>query len=192
MNLSWRQIGRDLSPPFVAVLRPWFNPNELTAAGASMGILGAVALAAGSWPAAIVLCLGCAMCDWLDGELARATDQITPFGAVFDSVLDRLSDCAPLAGLIAFFAWQGQPVGASAAGSALMVSILIPYAKARIEAIGYSADIGVLSRAPRQALFLFGLVLGPTATVWALGLITVFGTITVIQRLRFAHTALET
>lgn len=188
---SWRGFGQTLSPPFIAIMRRFFTPVEITITGAALGLAGAVLLAIGAWVPALVLLILSSMCDWLDGELARATDQMTPFGGFLDSVLDRISDCAPLAGLVAFFAKQGQPVGACLAGTALMVSILIPYTKARIEAIGYSVDVGILSRAPRQVLFLLGVVFGATTTVWALMAITAFGTITVVQRLRLAYAKLS-
>ena len=45
--------------------------------------------------------------DLLDGALARKTGTVTKFGAVFDSVLDRLSEAAVLAGLLFHYTQAG-------------------------------------------------------------------------------------
>ena len=45
--------------------------------------------------------------DLLDGALARKTGTVTKFGAVFDSVLDRLSEAAVLGGLLYHFTQLG-------------------------------------------------------------------------------------
>ena len=41
--------------------------------------------------------------DMVDGRVARATNQVTRFGAFFDSVLDRYSDLALLVGLLVYY-----------------------------------------------------------------------------------------
>ncbi len=42
--------------------------------------------------------------DLVDGPVARASNQVTRFGAFFDSVLDRYSDAALFFGLLVFYA----------------------------------------------------------------------------------------
>ncbi|MBV9608008.1 MAG: CDP-alcohol phosphatidyltransferase family protein, partial [Acidobacteria bacterium] len=42
--------------------------------------------------------------DMLDGRIARATNQVTIFGAFFDSVVDRYSDAALYFGLLVYYA----------------------------------------------------------------------------------------
>ena len=39
----------------------------------------------------------------VDGRVARATNQVTRFGAFFDSVLDRYSDLVLLMGLLVYY-----------------------------------------------------------------------------------------
>ena len=40
--------------------------------------------------------IGAGIFDMVDGRVARQTDQVTVFGAFFDSVIDRYSDRRPL------------------------------------------------------------------------------------------------
>ena len=44
--------------------------------------------------------LGAGIFDMVDGRVARQTDQVTVFGAFFDSVIDRYSDVAIFFGLL--------------------------------------------------------------------------------------------
>lgn len=183
----WRQVGSALSPPLVAMLQYLVTPNALTVVGVLSALAAAVALIDGSFLIAFSLLLIGGLCDWLDGELARATDSVSRFGAFLDSVLDRLSDCAPLGALIVFYAGHGQVGAALLALAALLVSVLIPYAKSRMETLGVSAGRDLLTRAPRMALVIVGVALGPRLMVWALMLVTILGAFTVYQRLRRAY-----
>ena len=71
--------------------------------------------------------------DMLDGSLARANGEASPFGSFIDSVADRFTECLIFTGI----AWhlREQPelllVLAALAGS-----FLVSYAKARAEALG--------------------------------------------------------
>ena len=42
--------------------------------------------------------------DMVDGRVARQTNQVSVFGAFFDSVLDRYSDVALFFGLLVYYA----------------------------------------------------------------------------------------
>ena len=42
--------------------------------------------------------------DLVDGQVARATNRVTRFGAFFDSVVDRYSDASQFLGLLIFYA----------------------------------------------------------------------------------------
>jgi len=44
--------------------------------------------------------IGAGIFDMVDGRVARATGQVTTFGAFFDSVIDRYSDVALFFGLL--------------------------------------------------------------------------------------------
>src|ERR1017187_7456743 len=48
--------------------------------------------------------IGAGIFDMVDGRVARQTDQVTVFGAFFDSVIDRYSDVAIFFGLLVYYA----------------------------------------------------------------------------------------
>src|SRR5947208_3939156 len=51
-----------------------------------------------------LIIIGAGIFDMVDGRVARATNQVSVFGAFFDSVLDRYSDVAIFFGLLVFYA----------------------------------------------------------------------------------------
>jgi uncharacterized membrane protein len=53
--------------------------------------------------------IGAGIFDMVDGRVARQTDQVTVFGAFFDSVIDRYSDVVLFFGLLVFYA-RGNPI----------------------------------------------------------------------------------
>ncbi len=110
-----------------------------TAAGVSMA-MGRFAL--GGW-----LYIASGICDFLDGRLARARKTVTRSGAALDSILDRYSDSAVLVGLAWYY--RGSWV-LLATQLALVGSSLVPYIRARGEAIGVSIkEVGFMQRAER-------------------------------------------
>ncbi|MCG2601161.1 MAG: CDP-alcohol phosphatidyltransferase family protein, partial [Achromobacter sp.] len=123
---------------------------------------------------ALVLLLA-AVGDLLDGMLARQSGQATPFGAFFDSTLDRIGEGAILAALAYQFAVTGQPAGVAVTVLALLGSLLVSYTRARAEALGVDCKVGLMSRAERVALLVVGLLLGlPGLAVLALAVLSLY------------------
>ena len=171
-----------LAEPMVRLLaRTFITPSAITwfgfvlAVGAAMLIVGGHLLVAGL----VVLLAG--FSDMLDGALARRTDRVTRFGAVLDSVLDRLSEGALLLGIIVFYA-KGQSVPEVLfAGAALAVSVLVSYVRARAEALGLECLVGLFTRPERVIMLALGLLVNQVAI--ALAIIVVLSFFTVGQRL---------
>jgi len=133
-----------------------------------------------------------------DGTLARATGQASPLGAFMDSVFDKLGEIIVFLGVIAGLLAVGAAdvpilVAAAAMGAAIMVS----YARAKSDGLGYSsgmglAAVGVMPREVRLVIISIGIVLtgttlGTSAIEFALGVILVGSVITVIQRILFVR-----
>ena len=76
------------------------TPNSITLAGFLVCVAASV-LAAGGWhlAAGIVFFAGSAL-DLMDGALARLTNTVAPFGALLDSVFDRMGEAALFLGLV--------------------------------------------------------------------------------------------
>src|SRR3990170_4160427 len=98
--------------------------------------------------------------DALDGPMARMSGTFSPFGAFVDSVSDRYAELIVYGGLAVYYVSRENHtmllwVFAAAAGS-----VLVSYVKARAEALGFEAGVGVLTRMERIMLLGPSLVLG--------------------------------
>ena len=121
--------------------------------------------------------------DLLDGALARRMEQATPFGAVLDSTLDRLSEAVVLLAILVSF--SGTPLLVLLVFLALLGSLLVSYIRARAEAVGLECRLGLFTRPERVVVLALGLLLShlANALVIALVIIVVFSFVTVGQRL---------
>ena len=81
----------DLIVAAAAAMR--ISPNILTLAGFLVTIVSAVYLARGKFFQAGLIIILAGIFDMLDGRVARTTNNVTQFGAFFDSVLD-VDQCA--------------------------------------------------------------------------------------------------
>lgn len=180
-----------LTQPIVRLLaKTRISPNDLTWLGFGLTI-GAVALIlSGHLFAAGVVVLAASFFDTLDGALARGTNQVTRFGSILDSTLDRVSEAALLLGILAFYALNTSPrstVIILLAGVAMVVSFLVSYVRARAEGAGLECEVGLLTRTERVVLLVLGILLSRIdyALISALGIIAILSSITVSQRLLY-------
>lgn len=175
-------VPRRLTDPVVGVLaRLGVAPNHLTLAG-FLGNVGAAGLAAGGeFLAAGLLTLAASALDLLDGALARFTGKASPFGAIFDSVLDRLSEAAVLGGLVYHFAQGGAREEVALCFAALTGSLLVSYVRARAQAQGLDLREGIFTR-PERVIVLGGGLIIDQAPI-ALWVLAVLANATALQRL---------
>src|SRR5688500_15094549 len=106
-----------------ALFRLRLRPNHLTLFGLAVSLVAAGAFIAGSTRWAGVLLIVAGLFDVLDGSLARASGQVTPFGAFLDSVIDRYSDLVVLLGIVVLFARMPHARGALVAMAGLVGSV---------------------------------------------------------------------
>src|SRR5439155_21729116 len=125
----------------------------LTTAGVSLCLLAAVLVPFEGrhtllfyWLGAAVFVVG-SILDILDGALARAGGKSTPFGAFLDSTTDRVGEGAMLAAIGLVFARAGNDVAVVFTIVAVAGSFLVPYVRAKAEALGLRGDVGLGSRA---------------------------------------------
>jgi CDP-diacylglycerol--glycerol-3-phosphate 3-phosphatidyltransferase len=174
-------VPRRLTEPVVAVLaRAGVSPNHLTLVG-FLGNVGAAVLAArGEFLAAGILVLFFSALDLLDGALARSTGQASSFGAIFDSVLDRLSEAAILGGLVYYYSERDQQLEVVLCFVALAGSIMVSYVRAKAQVEGFDLREGLFTRAERVLLVGGGLIINQVQI--ALWILAVMASATAIQR----------
>lgn len=156
------------------------TPNMISMAGAAGNAAAAVLVARGSLLAAGIVYLVFSALDLVDGAVARATGKASPFGAVFDAVLDRASEAIVLAACAWHFAAQGEHWQVAAAYAALLGSVAVSYLRARAEVEGVPMREGLFRRQERVAVLGIGLLLGWLTA--AMVILAVLSNLTALQR----------
>jgi len=177
-NLAYRITG-----PVVRILsKSGITPNALTFINLALNIIAAYVIAVGYFLLGGVLVLVAGLFDLLDGALARSNKRTTRFGAILDSVVDRISEAAILCGLLIWYMPQEE------AGLEIVLifvvligSFLISYIRARAEGLGWQCQVGLFTRAERVIVLAIGLLANQIFI--ALCVLVVFVFITVVQRL---------
>jgi CDP-diacylglycerol--glycerol-3-phosphate 3-phosphatidyltransferase len=183
-------VSRVTDPIGAWLVRIGLTPNAMTV----IGTLGAVAGSVWFFPRGELLTgtfvvWGFAMLDLLDGAMARAKGgNGTKFGAVLDSSCDRIADGTLGAAVVWYCLAVAQNMTLGVAALICLVSgQVISYVKARAEASGLHADVGIVERAERLIITLVGTGLVgldvPYALHVALWLLAVLSVITVFQRI---------
>jgi CDP-diacylglycerol--glycerol-3-phosphate 3-phosphatidyltransferase len=173
------------------------HPNTITTIGAILVVVSAAAYGLGWIRLGGLLLIGSGIVDTLDGQVARDGDQVSRFGAFYDSTLDRVGDGATFIGIAVFLlrepvvAWRLESV--TLCMVAVLSSLLVSYARARAEGLGLECKVGLVQRAERLlALGIPSIVLGDgpyeVATLQVVvALLALASTITVIQRFVYVH-----
>jgi CDP-diacylglycerol--glycerol-3-phosphate 3-phosphatidyltransferase len=168
------------------------TPNAITLLGFGVSVAGAYLVASGWLLAGGIVFLVGGTLDLFDGALARLTGKASPFGALLDSVFDRLGEAALFVGLGIY------GLGADFTDSYLLffVTILllalifsqgVSYLRARGEGLGVFTRSGLMTRPERVAILSIGLIVdalvGFPIMAWLLLAIAVVSCFTLFQRM---------
>ena len=177
-----RALPSQVTGPVVTILaRLGVTPNMLTVAQLLGGFGAAVLIANGELAWGGVALLAAAAIDAFDGTLARTTGQVTKFGGVFDSTVDRLFEGVVLGGLLWYYLDLGLRDESMLVFVTAVGSLSVSYVRARAEVERIQLYDGLFTRAVRVIVLAAGLVIGEvTAVLWLLAVMTVF---TTLQRL---------
>jgi CDP-diacylglycerol--glycerol-3-phosphate 3-phosphatidyltransferase len=186
---------RAIEPAADYLVRHRINPNVITTLGTGCTLAAAAIYAFGHISIAGWVLGVTAIFDVLDGTVARRTGRETTFGAFYDSSLDRISDGAILAGLTVFYATDTSRHSVPMVVvclAAIIGTFLTSYTRARAEALGIDAKVGLIQRAERVVLLsapqaLFGLAFNGWVLAAIIALLAVTSWITAVQRIAFVH-----
>ena len=132
--------------------------NQVTIFGLLGSALVAYLVAHGHLFISGLLLIVFAPLDAVDGSLARLSGETNRFGAFLDSFTDRYEELLILAGLGYFFALRGNYSGVLLSFFAAIGSVMVSYARARAEGLGFEAKVGILTRIERTVLMIVGLL----------------------------------
>lgn len=162
------------------------TPNAVTILGFGLTVVAAGLVGSGWLVAGGIVFLAGSGLDLMDGALARLTGTVSSFGALLDSVFDRLSEAALFLGL-AIYALRAD-VSDDRRLFFIIVLILalifsqgVSYLRARGEGLGVFTRAGLMTRPERVVLLGLGLIIDQI--VWILVAIAAVSCFTLFQRL---------
>ncbi|HET7632451.1 MAG TPA: CDP-alcohol phosphatidyltransferase family protein [Gemmatimonadaceae bacterium] len=199
---DWLKNGylRLIDPVADWCVRRGIHPNTITVIGTLCTLTGGVVYATGHISLGGFFLGLTAIFDVLDGTVARRSGKSSTFGAFLDSTLDRLADGFVLGGLAVFYAlnqthhtWASVPMVVVCL-LGLIGAYLTSYTRARAEALGIDAKVGMLQRPERVVLLsvpqaFFGLTLHGVVLGAIIVILTVSAWITVYQRMACVYRA---
>ena len=165
------------------------HPNTLTLIGVLINVAAAVELGRRHFMVAFVSMIVANMFDFIDGKVAHLTGKQSPFGAFWDSTLDRFSDIALFLGLIYLYASLRRTDYVMIASLAMMFSIMTSYARARAESLIEKCKVGFMERPERVVLLMIGAATNRMAGV--MWVVLVLSIVTVANRLHYTYLALN-
>ena len=171
------------------------SPNVLTFVGLVINIVAAfffghanAANAGRMFAYGGLVIIGAGIFDMVDGRVARRTNQVTVFGAFFDSVIDRYSDVVLFFGVLVYYARINHFRYVVLTAFVMVTSLMVSYTRARAEALIGSCKVGFMERPERIVLVILGALFnrwGVMAPV--LWVLAVLSTITVVHRIQYTY-----
>ena len=185
-----KEAGRALLAPLVRLAqRLGITPNGVTVIGFLVVAFAAGMVAFGQLLAGAAVLVAGSLLDAVDGALARATGGTTAFGGFLDSTLDRAAEAILYAGVVVYFLRsEADPIGPVVlALAALCGSFMVSYTRAKAEAFGISAAVGLAPRTERLVLVVAGIALAGLGInfglIGAIGIVAALAAATTIQRI---------
>jgi len=151
-------IGRALAAGGVSA-------NLVSVCSLVFGLGAGAAMAIGHFGVGAALAVVSALCDALDGMLARHTATASDSGEVLDAAVDRYVEFAFLAGLVIHD--RDHPLRMALALAAILGSFMVSYATAKAEGMGVPAPRGAMRRPERAMYLTLGAACCPFAALWA-------------------------
>lgn len=195
-DLAERGLRGAVEPLIAVLTRHRVHPNTLSSLGFLITCSSGYFFHQHQVRTAGALILIGGVFDLFDGTVARRTGLASPFGAFYDSTLDRLSEIVVYLGLLSLY--NDYRLELNEVGMIYVVmlamagSLMISYTRARAEALGIECSIGLMQRAERVLLIgLAAVVFGDQnggivlkVVLYALAILT---NLTVLQRIWWVY-----
>jgi CDP-diacylglycerol--glycerol-3-phosphate 3-phosphatidyltransferase len=177
-----------ITKPLVPVIsKLHLTPDAMTISGVVLNLAAAVIIGFGHLLIGGIVFLLAGLFDMLDGALARYMQKTTKFGALFDSVSDRITEGALFLSFIfitSVAVWPFSVVWELVLIFLAMIgSFLTSYIRARAEGLGIDCTVGLFTRPERVIILSLGLLLSQVFI--ALAIVVVLSFVTVGQRFLF-------
>ncbi|HZL64323.1 MAG TPA: CDP-alcohol phosphatidyltransferase family protein [Thermoleophilia bacterium] len=173
----------------VVLARYGVTADWLTIFGLLLQVAALPLIISGHFGWALIIGIVAAMCDALDGAVARAGAGSTKAGAFLDSTTDRISELIIAAALVVYFFRLGQLAPTVVVLVFMGAAQLVSYTRARAESLGVECRVGFMSRPERLVGLGLGFLFswwhpgGTSFLVWMLCLLATLTTLTVVHRM---------
>jgi CDP-diacylglycerol--glycerol-3-phosphate 3-phosphatidyltransferase len=166
-------------------LRAGLTPNLITLLGLLGNIGAALFISKGEFIIGGIIASVAGTFDAIDGTMARLSGELSKFGCLFDSLIDRYSEMTLLLGILVHFSSINNHTGIILVYLALCGSFLVSYIRARAEGLGVEVKKGILTRVERLLILVISLLFKqPLMGVLIIALLANF---TALQRLWFVR-----
>lgn len=158
-DLAQQIIYKIIQPLVKLLVKLRITPNIITSTGLVVNIFAAIVFIIGAeygersdlsyigWGSGLILFAG--LFDMLDGQVARIGKLASPFGALYDSVLDRYSELIMFLGICYYLVGNHYFISSLMAFIALIGSMMVSYVRARAEGLGITCKKGLMQRPER-------------------------------------------
>jgi CDP-diacylglycerol--glycerol-3-phosphate 3-phosphatidyltransferase len=173
----------------VVLARYGVTADALTIFGLLLQVAGLPLIISGHFGWALIIGIVAAVCDALDGAVARAGAGSTKAGAFLDSTTDRISELMIAAALVVYFFRLGELAPTVVVLVFMGAAQLVSYTRARAESLGAECRVGFMSRPERLVGLGLGFLFswwhpgGTSFLVWMLCLVATLTTLTVVHRM---------
>jgi CDP-diacylglycerol--glycerol-3-phosphate 3-phosphatidyltransferase len=154
-----------IAPLVRGLVRLHVTANFITAASLMLGVVAGATALSGHLGIAACFAAASALCDALDGFVARELGTASPAGETFDAVADRYNEFFLLGGVA--LAYHDRTVLLGLALLALHGSFMVSYASARAQGLRVHAPRGAMRRPERAAILTAGCAFSPLAAAAA-------------------------
>lgn len=177
IDTRWREsFNKSLHPVGAQVSRVGITADQLTAVGLVMAGLASLTIAQGHLRAGLLLVVLTALPDVLDGAVARSSGTASLGGAFADSVCDLVADALLMGGVAWYLSTTHNGPVAVLPLAVVVAIMLVPFERARAEALGFEMQGDLVERVER--LLLLGLGLLSTALLvpmlWVMLVLTLY------------------
>ena len=186
---QWIQDGfvKMLEPLVNVFLKLNIHPNTFTIWGLIISVIGGFFFAIGELRLGGIFIIIGGICDIFDGKIARKSNKVTKFGALFDSSLDRYGEIFMFLGVAIFLERNQFFLTSIMIFIALGGSTMVSYVRARAEGLGYDCKVGIMQRPERIVLMGVSALIHAYALMAAVWIIAVLSNYTAFQRMQYVY-----
>jgi CDP-diacylglycerol--glycerol-3-phosphate 3-phosphatidyltransferase len=178
-DLAQNVIYKVIQPLVKLLIKLGITPNIVTTIGLVINIMAAIVFIIGAeygtrgdlsyigWGSGLILFAG--LFDMLDGQVARLGNMASPFGALYDSVLDRYSELIMFLGICYYLVAHHYFLSSLIAFIALIGSMMVSYVRARAEGLNIECKAGLMQRPERIVIISVSGIICGIVSAWTGG-----------------------